>query len=120
MLRWAILILIALLVILQYRLWVGEGGIARMTALQRQIEEQKATNARLEERNSILDARVQDLKEGLDGIEERARSELGMVKPGEQFIVLMEKQAPSPNSPPPPVLPAPQGKPAPGKTTPRP
>lgn len=96
MLKWVGLGLLALLLALQFRLWVGEGSIAQVAQLKRQIAEQKASNEKLRERNERLDAEVRDLKEGLDGIEERARGELGMVKPGEQFILLIEKPQASP------------------------
>ncbi len=93
MLKWVGLVLLLLLLALQYRLWVGEGSIAQVAQLKRQITEQQTTNEQLRDRNQLMDAEVRDLKEGLDGIEERARSELGMVKQGEQFILLIEKDA---------------------------
>lgn len=75
---------------LQVRLWSGEGSITHIWALQDAIEEQSFENDRLKDRNQVLDAEVQDLKSGLESIEERARSELGMIKKGETFYLLVE------------------------------
>lgn len=90
--RWLIVILIALLVSLQYRLWVGEGSLAEIWSLKKAGALQSAENAGLKERNAILEADVQDLKQGLDAAEERARTELGMVKDGEVFYQIVEPQ----------------------------
>ena len=90
MLKWVTLTLIVLLVSLQYKLWVGEGSMTEVALLEKQIGEQELANTQLNERNELLYAEVRELKDGLDGVEERARNELGMVKPGEQFILLME------------------------------
>jgi len=78
-------VLIGLLLLLQYPLWIGNGGVFAVWLLDREIEAQEAENARLKERNQALEAEVNDLKQGLDAIEERARAELGMVKQGETF-----------------------------------
>ena len=75
---------------LQFRLWAGEGSYAQVWNLQQQIEQQKTLNQRLAERNSKLDAEVIDLKNGRKAIEEKARNELGMVKKGETFILVIE------------------------------
>ena len=80
----------AILVLLQYPLWFGSGGLLTLWQLQREIDHQRAENARLKERNQALEAEVADLKEGLAAIEERARSELGMVKKGETFYQVIE------------------------------
>lgn len=87
---WLVLLLVLILVGLQYRLWVGEGSLAQMTDLNRQIAEQKAENERLQERNRILEAEVVELKKGMETVEERARHELGMVKEGETLFQLAE------------------------------
>ena len=86
--QWVLLIV---LVLLQYRLWVGDGSLAEVWQLHRQVENQKAENARLEERNQALDAEVQDLKQGQTAIEERAREELGMIRKNETFYQIIEK-----------------------------
>ena len=91
--KWFWSVLIILIVALQWRLWVGEGSLAEWSNLQDQIADQEAINSELRERNQQLDAEVQDLKQGLDSIEERARTELGMIKEGETFIQLVEPSA---------------------------
>ena len=78
-------ILVALVVALQYPLWVGKGGWSRVRELERSLALQQASNAKLKARNDALDAEVRDLKEGNEAIEERARLELGMVKRDEIF-----------------------------------
>lgn len=80
-----ITLLVLLLIVLQYRLWVGEGSLAEVYNLKQEINEQKQALLRLEKRNGALQAEVSDLKRGLDAIEERARSELGMIKENEVF-----------------------------------
>ena len=84
------LILIALLLLLQYPLWLGKGGWLKVWDLHRQLEVQQRANQQTQTRNALLDAEVRDLKQGTAAIEERARSELGMVKPGEVFFQIME------------------------------
>lgn len=91
--RWLTIFLIALLAVLQYKLWVGEGSLAEIWSLYQAGEVQREENARLKERNAALEAEVQDLKQGLDAIEERARTELGMVKDGEVFYQIVEPQS---------------------------
>lgn len=88
--------LLALLLALQYPLWFGNSSAVNLWRLQREISAQKAENARLEERNAALEAEVLDLKNGLAAIEERARSELGMVKKGETFYQVIEKDGAPP------------------------
>ena len=87
---WLFVVLILLLAGLQYRLWVGDGSLAQVTDLQRQIAEQQGENERLLERNRILEAEVLELKQGMENVEERARHELGMVKEGETLYQLAE------------------------------
>ena len=84
------ILLIVLLLLLQYRLWFSHDGLPSVLHLHRAVEVQKQDNAVLEERNQVLAAEVQDLKSGLDALEERARSELGMIKPGETFFQIIE------------------------------
>lgn len=87
---WLFVVLILLLAGLQYRLWVGDGSLAQVNDLQRQIAEQQGENERLLERNRILEAEVLELKQGMETVEERARHELGMVKEGETLYQLAE------------------------------
>lgn len=87
---WLFVVLTLLLAGLQYRLWVGDGSLAQVTDLQRQIAEQQGENERLLERNRILEAEVLELKQGMETVEERARHELGMVKEGETLYQLAE------------------------------
>lgn len=89
--RWLIGILMALLLMLQYRLWIGEGSYGHQIGLQRSIAEQKAENERLRQRNAKIAAEVNDLKSGLDSVEERARKDLGMIKRGETFYMVIEQ-----------------------------
>lgn len=91
--RWLIVILILLFVLLQYRLWVGDGSLVEVWDLYQQVEAQNEENRLLKERNEALEAEVKDLKQGLDAIEERAREELGMVKQGETFYQIVEDPA---------------------------
>ncbi|MCU7892826.1 MAG: cell division protein FtsB [Candidatus Thiodiazotropha sp. (ex Ustalcina ferruginea)] len=83
--RFIIAILIGLLLFLQYRLWVGEGSLAEVNNLKHEISQLQQEMVRLRERNRALQAEVEDLRTGQTAIEERARSELGMVKEGEIF-----------------------------------
>jgi cell division protein FtsB len=82
-------ILVALIALIQYPLWVGKGSWLRVWEVDQQIKSQRDKNAKLQTRNSILDAEVRDLKQGLDAIEERARSEMGMIKQDEIFFQLL-------------------------------
>jgi cell division protein FtsB len=84
-------VLVALIVAVQYPLWLGKGGWLRVWDVDRQLEAQGAKNERLEIRNSALAAEVKDLKQGSDAIEERARYELGMVKNDEVFFQVPRK-----------------------------
>jgi cell division protein FtsB len=81
----------ALIVLLQYPLWLGKGGWLRVWEIDRQVTAQKNGNARLRVRNDALDAEVRDLKQGYDAIEERARYELGMIKQDEIFFHVIDK-----------------------------
>ena len=83
-------ILILLFVLLQYDLWIGEGSMTAAWRLQQTVDVQRQENSKLQDRNSGLSAEVSDLKQGLDAIEERARSDLGMVKKDETFIQVVE------------------------------
>jgi cell division protein FtsB len=90
---WPVLALALLLLALQGRFWFGDRGWREARALQDIVSEQRAENARLQQRNDALGAEVEDLKSGETAVEERARSELGMVKPGETFYRVVEPHA---------------------------
>ncbi len=91
--RALLLVLAGLLLLLQYRLWISEEGWREVWGLRAAIHLQREDNARLLERNQRLDAEVLDLKEGLDAAEEIARTDLGMIGPGE---TLYQIAAPDP------------------------
>lgn len=84
------LALIALIALLQYPLWLGKGSWLRVWEVNQQVITQHETNQQLKIRNAALDAEVRDLKQGHDAIEERARSELGMIKQDEIFFQYLE------------------------------
>ncbi|MGD9661261.1 MAG: cell division protein FtsB [Porticoccaceae bacterium] len=102
--RWLVTGLIFLLLIFQYRLWFGEGSFAQQVELSRQVEQQQSRNALLAERNRILAEEVEGLREDSGAIEERARTDLGMIKNDETFFLVLEKrqQVKQPKEPPPP------------------
>ena len=89
--RWLSVALIALILLLQYPLWLGKGGWLRVWDVDRQLQQQKDGNKKLEDRNAGLDAEVRDLKQGYDAIEELACFELGMIKQDEVFVQIPEK-----------------------------
>lgn len=93
MLRYVALILLILLIALQVRLWSGHGGLHEVWRLRERVEEQKAENAKLKARNDTLAAEVEDLKHGDEAIEERARAEIGLLKPGETFYQVVDPDA---------------------------
>jgi len=84
-------VLAALIIAIQVPLWLGKGGWLRVWDVDRQLAAQRAKNAQLEARNGALAAEVRDLKQGLEAIEERARYELGYVRPDEVFFQYVEK-----------------------------
>ena len=84
------LTLAALIVLIQYPLWLGKGSWFRVWEVDQQIRAQRETNRQLRERNAALEAEVRDLKVGLEAIEERARSELGMIRHDEIFFQVLE------------------------------
>lgn len=88
--KWLLGALIILLVVLQYRLWIGEGSLAHANRLENDIQLQKAENERMQERNRIMDVEVEELKTGLDTIEERARNDIGLIKKDETFFMIMD------------------------------
>lgn len=90
MLRILMLLLFAMLLVLQYRLWVGDGSLAELHLLKQEIEQQKGELRQMRRRNQALQAEVDDLKKGLEAIEERARNDLGMIRQGETFYQIIE------------------------------
>lgn len=98
--RWFAGLLLLLLLGMQYRLWVGDGGLAAVRALRDQIDEQRTELEQLRARNQTLEAEVLDLYEGVAALEERARSELGMIKEGELFLQVIEEPAGEPSQAP--------------------
>jgi cell division protein FtsB len=91
--RWLIIILVLLVLALQYRLWFGEANLREVMSLKQAISTQQQDNEKLRERNRQLEAEVQDLKKGLAALEERARSEMGMIREDETFIQLIEPRS---------------------------
>lgn len=77
-------------IILQYQLWLGEDSVRALNFLDTELDEQRQLNGQLEERNRLLEVEVYDLKNGLEAVEERARSELGMIAEGETFFMLID------------------------------
>jgi len=94
-LRALAVIFVLLILALQYPMWLGKGGWLQVRELDRQVEAQRQVNADLKARNAALDADVRDLKTGFEAIEERARSELGMVRQDEVFFQLPADPAPA-------------------------
>lgn len=86
-------VLLILIAGLHYRLWVGEGSLAETNLLERRVFRAMTDNEVKANRNRILRAEVIELKSGLESIEERARSELGMIKEGETFYLLVDNQS---------------------------
>jgi cell division protein FtsB len=93
------LIFVILIALLQYPLWLGKGSWLRVWDLNRQLKVQQEKNSALKARNDSLDAEVRDLKSGKAAIEERARSELGMVKQDEVFYQVLENTTPKNTAP---------------------
>jgi cell division protein FtsB len=91
--RWFTLTLVALLLLIQYPLWIGKGGWIRGWELDRKRQEAIGHSTRLEQRNAALDGEVRDLKQGLLAIEERARYELGMIRSDEVFVHVTDPKA---------------------------
>lgn len=79
-------ILIALLLVLHAQLWFGRGSLTSVSKMQQTLAAQQAANAAAQQANDRLAAEVRDLKEGLEMVEEKARTELGMVKPNEIYV----------------------------------
>jgi len=91
-------ILLVLFLWLQYRLWVGEGSLAEVYNLRTDIDRQQQQLEQLRQRNRVLEAEVRDLKTGLDALEERARTELGMIRDGEVYYQVLGPEDPPASS----------------------
>ena len=90
--RWVATALLLLLLILQYQLWIGDGSIGQQTELKREIAEQQVKNNQLKARNEVIASEIEVLSNGTEGLEEVARSKLGMIAEDETFYVIPEKQ----------------------------
>ena len=84
--------LASIIVALQYPLWMGKGGWLKVRDLDRQVAAQREANAMLKASNDALDADVRDLKQGLEAVEERARTDLGMIKKDEIFYQVVREE----------------------------
>jgi cell division protein FtsB len=96
--RYLTFALAALIALLQYPMWLGKGGWLRVWETDQKLQAQHETGQKLQARNGALDAEVRDLKQGFDAVEERARSELGMIRQDEMFFQILDERR---NSPPP-------------------
>lgn len=90
-------LLIVLLLYLQFKLWVGDGGIPDIIHLQKEVDQANEEKKHLQERNDALAAEVRDLKQGLEAVEERARSELGMIRNDETYYQIVKPAEPVKN-----------------------
>lgn len=90
--RWILIFLVVVIAGLQYRLWFGRGSWEQITELNREIDQQQQINERLRDRNRVLENEVRDLKSGMESVEERARSDLGLIKEGETFYLIIEDE----------------------------
>lgn len=100
MYRMVLLVLGILLILLQYRLWLGDGGYAGIYRVRHEIEDQSRTNQALNTRNRQLEAEISSLKQGDAATEERARSDMGMIKEGESFFLMVDPQEGDPDGAP--------------------
>lgn len=92
--RWTPVVLGALLLVVQADLWFGKGNLPYVVSLHEQLAEQRAANDAARERNARVAAEVGDLRDGLEMVEEKARGELGMVRPDEIFVQLNPPRSP--------------------------
>ncbi|MEJ6591754.1 MAG: septum formation initiator family protein [SAR86 cluster bacterium] len=89
--RWLIAGLLLVIIAVQGRLWIGEGSLAQVNDLQARVAQVRVENSVREQRNRILRAEIIELKSGLESIEEKARSEFGLIKQGETFFLLVDE-----------------------------
>jgi len=99
--RLLIAILVLLLLALQYKLWFGDGGFTEIRGLELRVAAQEQENQALVQRNAELQAEVEDLRERLEAVEERARSELGLIREGEEFFQVVPESSTRPAPTPP-------------------
>lgn len=90
--KWLLAILTLMLLSTQYRLWVGEGSLAEVTRLKRQLSQQQEKNAALARENRQLLREVRSLKVGTDGVEAKARYDLGLIKEGETLFIFLDSE----------------------------
>lgn len=96
MMKWLLAVLVLVLLVTQYRLWIGDGSVAHLNALHKKIEQQQEENARLRERKHLLAEEVHALRNTDDAVESRARQDLGMIKEGETFFMIVPPDSPAP------------------------
>lgn len=89
--RWLLLVLLLILAFLQYRLWFAQGSLAEQRRLETEVARQSAVSRELRARNAVLEREVLELQNGLEGIEQRAREELGLIREGEVFYQFVDK-----------------------------
>ncbi len=99
-LLWLLGLLGLLLAGLQYRLWFAQGSLAEQHRLELQLHEQTEINRQLRERNAVVEREVLELQSGTQGIEQRAREQLGLIREGEIFYLIVDKDTLAPNQPP--------------------
>jgi cell division protein FtsB len=90
--RWLLVVLGLLAILLQAQLWLSDGGFRKTKALRTAVAEQRLLNQELRDRNAALDAEVVNLKQGLEAAEERARTDLGLIGPGETFYQVVPSE----------------------------
>jgi len=90
--KWLTGILFIVIATMQYRLWFGDGSLAHQTELNRKVAKQQEENRVLQARNKVLAAKVRALKNGRGGIEERARTDMGLIQNGETFFLIVDKK----------------------------
>ena len=97
--RWLLLTLLLLLGVMQYRLWFAEGSFAEQHRLELQVEEQIRINDDLQARNAVLEREVLELQTGNEGVEQRAREQLGLIREGETFYQIVDTPKAAPEDP---------------------
>lgn len=98
-LLWLLCLLLILLAGLQYRLWFAQGSLAEQHRLEVQLREQTEINRQLRERNAVVEREVLELQSGTRGIEQRAREQLGLIREGETFYLIVDEDTLAPNQP---------------------
>jgi cell division protein FtsB len=109
--KWLVTLLVVLLILLQYKLWFGEGNVGDVYRLRQEIAAQRAENSVLKDRNAALEAQVKDLKSGTAAVDELARSQMGMIRQGDTFYQYVAPSGGTYAVPPPVSVPKPASKP---------